>query len=254
MKSNQSLLVGVLLWCAAGAGTANAAGDWSWTLEPYLMGSNIDGDAGIGRVAGVDVSVDTSDILEDLELGAMIHGEALNVNGLGVMLDYAFMRLGDDLAGPLGGVTNVTVRQGLLEAFAFKRYQFDDDYYDLYGGVRWWDNDLDVNVSTVVLPGSPTANVDEDWLDPVIGGRYFRPLNERWTLQLQGDVGGFGIGSDFTYGLAAGAIYRISDRLRLDLKYKGLWVDYEDGTPGTPDYFKYDTVTHGPIVGLMFDF
>ena len=148
------------------------------------MGSNINGDAGIGRVAGVDVSVDTSDILEDLELGAMVHGEALNANGLGVMVDYAFMRLGDDLAGPLGGVTNVTVRQGVLEAFAFQRQQRGDDYYDLYAGVRWWDNDMDVNVSTVVLPGSPTANVEEDWVDPVIGGRYLRPVNERWTLQL----------------------------------------------------------------------
>ena len=254
MNVNQMMRVSVLLWFFAGTGAAYAAGDWSWTLEPYLMASNIEGDAGLGRVAGVDVSVDTSDILENLEMGAMIHGEALHGNGWGVMLDYAFMRLGDDISGPLGGVTNATVRQGVLEAFAFQRHQHGDDHFDVYGGIRWWDNDLDVNVNTVILPGSPTADVEEDWVDPVIGGRYFRPVNERWTLLLQGDVGGFGIGSDFSYALAAGAIYRINDRTRLDLKYKGLWVDYEDGTPGTPDYFKYDTVTHGPIVGLMFDF
>ena len=250
----KSKKVYLFLSCVLGwQGAAIADGDWSWSVEPYLMATNIDGDASIGRVTGVDVAVDTSDILETLELGGMIHADALHRSGYGLMLDYAFMRLSDDLSGPLGGVSNATVRQAILEAFVFRRHQHGDDYYDLYGGIRWWDNDLDVDVNTVVLPGSPTANVDEDWVDPVFGGRYFRPVNEAWTLQFQGDVGGFSLGSDFTYSLAVGAIYRLSDSLRLDIKYKGLWVDYDDGTRGTPGYFEYDTVTHGPILGLVFD-
>ncbi len=254
MKADRALVAVFSLCMLAGAGTARASDDWSWTLEPYLMASSIDGDAGMGRVTGIDVNVDTSDILEKLELGAMVHGEALHGDGWGVMMDYAFMRLGDDISGRLGGVTNFTVRQGVLEAFAFRRQQHGDGYFDIYGGVRWWDNDLDVRVDTIILPGTPTANVEEDWIDPVIGGRYFLPVNERWTLTAQGDIGGFGIGSDFSYSVAAGAIYQFSDRLALDLRYKGLWVDYEDGTPGTPGYFSYDTVTHGAIVGLMFRF
>lgn len=62
----------------------------------------------------------------------------------------------------------------------------------------------------------------------------------------------------FTQGLyagsAAGALYQISEAMRLDLRYKAIWVDYEDGTRGQPGYFSYDTVTHGAIVGLAFDF
>jgi hypothetical protein len=31
-------------------------------------------------------------------------------------------------------------------------------------------------------------------------------------------------------------------------------VDFEDGTPGTPGSFSYDTVTHGPLLGIMYRF
>ena len=36
--------------------------------------------------------------------------------------------------------------------------------------------------------------------------------------------------------------------------YAELWVDYEDGNVGRPNFFAYDTVTHGPIVGFQFNF
>jgi len=31
-------------------------------------------------------------------------------------------------------------------------------------------------------------------------------------------------------------------------------VDYQTGTVGTLDYFRYDTLTQGPIIGLNFKF
>ncbi len=42
--------------------------------------------------------------------------------------------------------------------------------------------------------------------------------------------------------------------IELDLQYKALAVDYETGTPGQKGYFMYDTITHGPIIGLVFKF
>ena len=38
------------------------------------------------------------------------------------------------------------------------------------------------------------------------------------------------------------------------MQYKALWVDYENGTPGSPDFFQYDTVTHGPLLGIIYKF
>jgi hypothetical protein len=42
--------------------------------------------------------------------------------------------------------------------------------------------------------------------------------------------------------------------MTLDLKYKATWVDYDEGQQGQVDYFAYDTVTHGVVIGLMFKF
>ena len=46
---------------------------WSFQIEPYLIAVNIDGDAGIGRITGVDLDLSTSDILDTLDLAGMVH-------------------------------------------------------------------------------------------------------------------------------------------------------------------------------------
>jgi len=60
--------------------------------------------------------------------------------------------------------------------------------------------------------------------------------------------------ADFTAAGDVGFRYKLGESTELDLRYKALVVDYETGTPGQPGYFKYDTTTHGPIVGLIFKF
>jgi opacity protein-like surface antigen len=75
-----------------------------------------------------------------------------------------------------------------------------------------------------------------------------------WVVTAHLDLGGFGLGSDFTLSSSMGVQYQMTRSMILDLKYKALWVDYENGSPATPGSFKYDTVTHGPIVGVIFTF
>jgi len=41
--------------------------------------------------------------------------------------------------------------------------------------------------------------------------------------------------------------------LAINLRYKALSVDYDEGVAG-PGYFAYDTITHGPLIGLSFTF
>jgi len=80
------------------------------------------------------------------------------------------------------------------------------------------------------------------------------PLSESFDLVFRGDVGGFGLSSDFTALIAAGVHYRFTNMISLDVRYKALWVDYETGAKGAPGYFSYTTVTHGPILGVIFEF
>ncbi len=218
------------------------------------MAANIAGDSAVGRLRGVDVEVDFKDIMRTLQMGAMLRGEALHRSGWGIMLDYAFMRLSDDISLRRGGVTDATIRQGIMEAFVFHRVVQEPGQLDLYDGLRWWANDLRIRVDPAILPGSREVRGSENWIDPVLGGRYAHPLGNRWEGVLQGDFGGFGIASDFTLSLSAGVTCRIGEQTHLDFRYKGLWVDYETGTPGNKGYFEYDTLTHGPLIGLIYTF
>ncbi len=230
------------------------ADEWTFSVEPYILAANIQGDASIGRVTGAEVDVDFSTILEKLEMAAMIHFEAHSANGWGFALDYGFMDLSDDIFGERGGIVDARVRQGTLEALLIRQSSNEAMGLEYFAGFRWWDNDINVAFDPAILPGTPERKVDASWVDLLVGVRWTRDLSERWQMQLRGDVGGFGIESDFTSALSASFLYRFSQRFSLDLQYKGLWVDYEEGKSGQPGYFSYDTVTHGPIVGLKIDF
>jgi hypothetical protein len=79
-------------------------------------------------------------------------------------------------------------------------------------------------------------------------------IADNWHVILKGDIGGFGIESDFTWNLQGGLMWDATDYLSLVLQYRAVSVDYSTGTVGTPDRFAYDTITHGPLLGLAFQF
>lgn len=232
----------------------STAGEWTFAFEPYVLASSIEGDASVGRATGVDVDVDMSDILETLEMAFMGHFEAIHSNGWGVALDYGFMDLGADISGQRGGVIDANVRQGVFEALLLRKGSSRKGQLEYLAGVRWWDNDIDADVDLAVLPGSPSADIKEDWIDLVLGVRWSNPVNDEWTFNIRGDIGGFGVESDFTSTASAGFRYKMSESIDLDLQYKATWVDFETGRAGESGYFQYDTVTHGPLIGVIFNF
>jgi len=225
---------------------------WSFELEPYLMITSIDGDTSIGRFTGIPVVVDFSTILDNLDMAFMGHFEAHHQSGWGFWIDYGFMDLGPEEKGPLGGTLPVNIRQGVLEAVALYRQDSGTSQLDYFAGIRWWDNDIDVMIDPAFTPGSRTAGIEVDWVDFIVGARWTETLNENWKFRMHGDIGTGG--SDLTYGASAGFTYTINDLLDVDVKYKATWVDYEEGTYPFNDYFTYDTVTHGLVLGLNFKF
>lgn len=258
MLKNVLVTIGVLLFTLPGFSAASSEEDnrpsWTFDLEPYLMGTSIEGEASIGQATGVNIDVEFSDILETLNIAFMGHFEAHHKSGWGLWLDYGFMDLSQDTSGPEGGIVSADVRQGVLEAFTLYRQELIKGNIDFIAGVRWWDNDIDVTVDSAMLSGTGIIKVSADWLDAVVGARWTHHLNENWHFRLRGDIGGLGLSSDFTGTTSVGIIYVLNDLMDINLTYKATWVDYEEGTKGTPDHFEYDTVTHGPILGLNFKF
>ena len=226
------------------------ANTWSFEFEPYMLIASMSGDAKIGRSPVVEIDMNFGDILEKLDIGAMAHFEALHQSGWGIWLDYGFMDLSSDIKGPVGGVTNMRMRQGTLEAFAMYRQPLGSGNIDYLAGIRWWDNDIDVSHNLLPID----VEVEEDWVDPVVGARWSTSINDDWKFMVLGTVGGFGVGSDLTASGAVDLKYVINDLLDLDLQYKALWADYASGTKGQKGYFAYDVTSYGPIIGLNFKF
>jgi hypothetical protein len=228
--------------------------DWTFEIEPYVQFTSIKGDASVGRVTGADVDVDFSDILETLDIAAMGHFEAHHRTGWGIALDYAFMDLAASTSNARDGIVDASVRQGVFEALGMHRSQISDGTIDYFAGIRWWDNDIGVRVDPGLIPGAIDTTNDQDWIDLIVGARWTTPINERWQLSLRGDIGGFGLESDFTASTAVGARYAMTEAWSLDLQYKATWVDFENESQGNSDSFAYDTVTHGPIIGFVYAF
>jgi len=173
---------------------------WSYEFEPYLLMATMTGETKLGRSPTVEIDMDFGDILEKLDIGFMGHFEAHNQNGWGIWIDYGFMDLSSDITGPVGGVTDMRMRQGVLEAFGMYSQSLGSGNIDYLAGIRWWDNDIDVSHNLLLLD----VEVEEDWVDPVIGARWTTAINESWEFSVLGTVGGFGMGSDLSAGGAIG--------------------------------------------------
>ncbi len=228
--------------------------NWEFLITPYAMLANINGDASVGRTNGGDVDVSTSDILDNLELAAMIRLEGIYKQKWGLAFDYGFMDLEKESSGPLNGVITAGTRQTIIEIFGFRRVPADFGKFDIYAGARRWRNKVHLVLDPSFWPGAVSTTVNESWWDGFVGARAFFDVAPKWTFLLRGDIGGLGLSSDFTAFGLAGIMYHITDTISLDIEYNALWVDYETGTANTKGHFAYDTVTHGPVIGMVFKF
>ena len=73
-------------------------------------------------------------------------------------------------------------------------------------------------------------------------------LSERWFLLARGDIGGFGMGADFTWQALGGLGYHFDAAGRYSgvLGWRQIDVDYEDEDDG----FLWDVAMGGPTVGF----
>jgi hypothetical protein len=99
--------------------------------------------------------------------------------------------------------------------------------------------------------GLPKFDDSKTWADPLVGLGGRLQLTDRWEAFAEGDVGGFGVGSDLTWSWTAGIGYGFELFGRptfVRAGYRMLYQDYKDGG------FEWDVTYHGPVVGLTTRF
>jgi hypothetical protein len=236
----KNVLIGFLLILSTFvfSGVSNADdGEWEYMVIPYFLGAGMDGDVAVlGRPVTVDASF--GDILDQLEFGFMGHFEAANDKWV-VLGDLFYVGLG---AQP--PQVTVDINQWIVEGGVGRKI---GQNLTLLGGFRF--NRLDAKLGFRGPIGIEVEG-DQDFLDPYIGARISAPLSDRFAIYVRGDIGGFGVGSDFAWFFSPALGINLSQNISLFVIYRWDHIDYENEDDG----FKFDVTISGPGAGIGFRF
>jgi hypothetical protein len=283
----------MLLCCAARAdgykpvsSTAPGPTGWNFQFTPYGWLPWVSGDAVVqGRE--FEVNENPAQVLDSLDFAWMSYMQARR-GAVTLFSDIIYADVSNDgsfatsktfsshVAGTLGATLSADYSYWIVEAggmYETNRWNFGNNYggetdawLEILAGGRYWHQELDINVALagtlnvdgLVVSGATalarSGNVD--WIDPFIGMRLHYKPTVGDEFALRGDIGGFGVGSQFTWhvlatyssylGTHSGIVY---DGY---LGYKALSVDYDEGV-GTSRY-EFDVLQQGPVMGITGKF
>lgn len=223
---------------------------WSFTLAPYGWATAINGTIGI-RDRSADIDVGFKDIFKKIDAAFMVIAQ-VRYKRWALTGDLLYARLHDDIAPPRGILFSSTheVLKETIGNFELNYRVFDEKtfFIDAFAGARVYNFFSQIVLRPNLARQGVNLSATETWADPTIGfnGRYYisRPI----FLHLYGDIGGFGVGSEFSWQALGGVGIQASRWCDLELGYRALGFDYEAGNS------KVDIITHGFISGVIIRF
>lgn len=263
-------------------------GQWEILVTPDFWLAGLEGEITVKGLSA-DLDIGFSDIVDHFDYGGALHIDARR-GKWSILGDVLFMKLSGDeavnaqiaplmnqgiippifMGQPLGGIqvdVEVEMTVFLAELGVAHRVatwplgsEASDRTLglDVLGGARYWylkgELDFDIEAQFGPITRSIDQNVDKskDWIDPFVGGRVDVDLTERLSLFLRGDVGGFDVGSVFTWKATGLLNYQMTPRLSFYGGYQVLDVDYEDGSGSNE--IALDARMEGLLLGLAFRF
>jgi hypothetical protein len=231
---------------------------WEFMVAPYLWATQIHSKVTVGG-RSADETTYFSDIVDHLNGGFLGHFEATKGGKFGFFLDTIYLKIrGDgDLPGrnsgppspPFHDVT-LTTETWIVEGGGFYRLGTwslagKPITVDALSGLRYWYMAVNLDTTTPVNPSR-----HDYWVDPFIGARAQVDLTKKLWFNVRGDVGGFGVGSDFSWNGVAFFGYRFTPAITGMLGYRAMYVDYKKSTSAV----KYEETFYGPIGGVSYVF
>jgi len=239
----------VLILTSSGIAGAQPASpppeDWEFAFTPYLWGSGIDGTVGIGGQEA-DFEVSAKDLVESLDFAFMANFGGRK-DRWSFSIDFDYTDLGKDVTAEN---TSVPVPDDLRLDMSMAIVEGDVGYQvvnsvDFLAGIRRVSGSAGLTTDQGTI-----AEVDGGFTDPIVGARFHRYLSEKLWVNIRGDVGGFGAGSEFSWFVSAVGGFRVSSLISLDFGYRIWDFDYESDD----DFKKLDLALAGFGGGLTFHF
>jgi hypothetical protein len=236
--------------------------EWRFSVAPYMWLLALDSNATVmGQTSQVDMSF--SDIWDSLDIAFMGDIEARK-GRFGFFVNGLYSKISDQ-ADTRFVTLKANVELDVVSFGAFYRLGPHDlkdaggDFKptlvtDLIVGGRYTYAEMELFGTILAVPVN--AKGDRDWLDPIIGLRTFWALSPKWNLVLAGDIGGFGVGSDFQWAATALLGYSFhffgDHESQFYFGYRIIDQDYEDGSG--INKFAWDATLKGPVLGLAMHF
>lgn len=242
-------MMDVRLLVAMGIAVASApagANDWDWMVEPYAWATSIRSDLEAARppIEGPS-EMAFSDILDKLDGSLQVHAEGRG-DKIGAFADFTYLGISESRTGDFAR-TETDLDARLFEAaWVWIPGGQRDRGLDLFGGVRWIDADLKVEID----PENPQLagrilDVGDDYLDAMLGARYTWAPSDRWRITARADVsagqteGAWNASLMAHYSIGNGGVLLGYRHLEVELKSAGA---------------RTDLAMTGPVIGYAFAF
>jgi hypothetical protein len=235
MKFQQLLATGLVALTFSGCLAAEESNGWDWRLTPlYYWAVNVDGNSTNGEG---NPPIDTGDFDFKFEGAFTANFQGIYNNRWGFDTDVIWINLSNT-----GNLTTLDFEYFQAEIDGFYRVPIGRQHIDWLAGVRYYRAD-------VALEQSPLTD-EVDWADPIIGARWEWPFAKQWSVSVRGDIGGFGIGSDFAWQTLLIADWHPWEHVSFTGGFRALNVDFSTGQGA--DLFEYDITLWGPLLGVSF--
>ena len=181
------------------------------------------------------------------------------------------------ITGAIGTAHDVTIRMGIAEAggtYEITRFVMPHGdnpgipvAIDLIAGARYWYQQANVsfnltaglNIADLVIGARGLAiakSGNVDWTDPLLGARARFEIAPGQNIFVRGDVGGFGVGSKFSWQAIGGYSFDFAENHGITysgiIGFRALYVDYSQGAAQTR--YAYKMLQIGPAIGVGFKF
>jgi uncharacterized membrane protein (UPF0136 family) len=259
---------------------------WRFNAAAYGWLISVSGSV-TARGQTVDTQASFIDLVQKSDtLGGLMGYFEADKGKAGMYADLVYTRLGfaasnASYRNPIGGLKITTSANaaltyqllivevgGVYELFRWQPSEGSSTAIDGVMGFRYWNNsisasfDADATVDFSRLHfersfGLAVARADAiQWVDPVFGVRVRHQFTPRQELVVRGDIGGFGLGSQFAW--QAVGVYSYAweldggQKLAALLGFRALGVNYTSGSGA--DTLGINETLYGPIIGLSFRF
>jgi hypothetical protein len=258
---------------------------WRFNVALYGWAMSVGGNVTV-RNQTIDTSASFIDLVQksDSLIGFMGYVEA-DKGRLGVYSDLVFAKLGfgagqTNYRNPLPGLSISTTTNaaltyqlfivemgGVYELFRWPgATEGSATALDGLLGFRYWNNSIDASFNATATASvaslglqrsfglSVTTSDTVQWVDPLVGLRLRHSFTPHQQVFVRGDIGGFGLGSQFTWQAVGAYSYAwqfTGYQVAALIGFRALGVSYS--APGNPA-FGINEVLYGPIIGASFRF